>query len=138
MDRPKVGLGVLIVKDNMVLLGKRKNSHGDGSWCPPGGHLEFGESFEECAKREVLEECGLSISNLKFVDITNDIFKKDNKHYVTIHMKCDYESGEPKFLEPHKCEKWEWFSWDNLPSPLFLPIINFKEKYPNFKQILEK
>jgi 8-oxo-dGTP diphosphatase len=37
-DRPKVGVGVCIVKDNKVLLGKRKNSHGDGTWAFPGGH----------------------------------------------------------------------------------------------------
>ncbi len=42
--RPKVGLGVLIFKDGKVLLGKRKGAHGEGTWCPPGGHLEFGET----------------------------------------------------------------------------------------------
>lgn len=38
-NRPKVGLGVFIMKDGKVLLGKRKNAHGDDDWCFPGGHL---------------------------------------------------------------------------------------------------
>jgi len=64
MDKkPKVGVGIIVIKDNKVLLGKRKNSHGEGSWCFPGGHLEFNESLENCAKREVLEETGIEIKN---------------------------------------------------------------------------
>jgi len=46
MDKvPRVGLGVLIIKDGKVLLGRRKGAHGEGTWAPPGGHLECGESF---------------------------------------------------------------------------------------------
>ena len=54
--RPQVGVGVLITKDDLVLLMKRQNSHGDGTWAPPGGHLEYGETPEECAMRETQEE----------------------------------------------------------------------------------
>ena len=74
MERPKVGVGVIIVKEGKILLGKRKNAHGEGTWCPPGGHLELGESYEECAKRETFEETGLQIKNLQFITATNDIF----------------------------------------------------------------
>jgi 8-oxo-dGTP diphosphatase len=125
-NRPKVGVGVIIVKDKKVLLGKRKNAHGDGSWSFPGGHLEFNESWEECARRETMEETGLSIENIRFDAVTNDLFEKDNKHYITIFMICDYKSGQIQNREPDKCEKWEWFEWDEtkLPNPLFLPIQN--------------
>ena len=127
-NRPKVGIGVIVIKDNKILLGKRKNAHGEGSWCYPGGHLEFGESWEECSRREVWEEVGIRIKNLRFGTITNDIFESEHKHYITICMICDYESGQVKLMEPDKCEQWEWFEWDNLPSPLFLPTINQLKK----------
>ncbi len=123
-DRPKVGLGVAVIKDGKVLLEKRKNYHGDGSWCFPGGHLEFGETWEECAKRETREEAGIEIKNLRFGTVTNDIFSKENKHYITIIMIAEYDSGEVQIMEPEKNEKWDWFEWDKLPSPLFIPLQN--------------
>ena len=121
-NRPKVGLGILIVKGNKVLLGQRVSRHGTGAWCPPGGHLEFGESFEDCAKREAAEECGVSIKNIKLITFTNDIHKEEGKHYVTILMIADWSKGHPQVLEPDRLAKWGWFDWDNLPSPLFMPI----------------
>lgn len=132
MNSPQVGVGVIIIKNNKVLLGKRKNSHGEGSWSFPGGHLEFNESWEECAKRETLEETGLDITNIRFAAVTNDIFQLEKKHYITIFMLSDYIGGEPQLKEPEKCEQWEWFDWDDikLPRPLFLPIENLlKEKF---------
>lgn len=123
-QRPKVGVGVIIVKDDKVLLGKRKNSHGSGAWCFPGGHLEFGETWEECARRETAEEVGLELSNISFARVTNDMFPEEQKHYVTIYMRADYGSGEVTLREPEKCERWEWFSWDALPDPLFIPMQN--------------
>ncbi len=126
-ERPKVGLGVIVVKDSKVLLGQRLNAHGEGSWCPPSGHLEFGESWEECAIREVLEETGLKVKNITFVICTNDIFKEENKHYITIYVQAEWTSDEPKVLEPDKMIKWQWFDWNNLPQPLFLPVQHLVE-----------
>jgi 8-oxo-dGTP diphosphatase len=126
--RPKVGIGVIVNKEGKILLGKRLNAHGEGSWSFPGGHLEFGESWEACARREVMEETNLSIKNLRFYNVTNDIFTDEEKHYITIFMTGDYEAGELKNLEPHKCEKWAWFNWENLPENLFLPIRNLKKR----------
>lgn len=124
-NRPKVGLGVIVVKDNKILLGKRKNSHGDGSWGFPGGHLEYGESFEECSRRETLEETDVKIKNIKYITITNDVFEVEKKHYITIYMLAEYDSGDVKIMEPDKFDKWDWFSWEDLPEPLFMPIKNF-------------
>lgn len=135
-NRPKVGVGVFVVKDGKVLLGKRKNAHGEGGWCFPGGHLELNESWEECAKRETLEETGLTIKNIRFSTATNDIFEKEGKHYITLFMIAEYDSGEVKIMEPDKCEKWDWFEWDErkLPNPLFVPQKNLlKQKYNPFK-----
>ncbi len=127
MDRPKVGIGVFVIKDNKILMGKRLNAHGEGTWCFPGGHLEFFESFEDCAKREVMEETGLTIKDVVFLTVTNDIFEKENKHYVTIFLKSKYAGGDVTNLEPDKCSEWKWCSWDDLPEPLFLPIENLRK-----------
>jgi 8-oxo-dGTP diphosphatase len=125
-NRPRVGLGVCVVRDGKVLLGKRKNAHGDGDWCFPGGHLEMNESWEDCAVRETAEETGIRVRNVRFATATNDIFEKEGKHYVTIIMLADYDSGEAEVKEPEKCEKWKWFTWgeDSLPRPLFTPQRN--------------
>ena len=123
-ERPKIGVGVMVVRDGRVLLGQRLASHGAGSWQFPGGHLEYGESPEACAAREVLEETGLVVANIRPVTFTNDIFHDEGKHYVTLYMRADYVDGEAQVLEPEKCATWGWFLWDEMPSPRFLPIEN--------------
>lgn len=120
----ETGIGVIVLQKGKVLLGKRINSHGEGTWSFPGGHLEMFETWEECARREVFEEANLKVNSLKFVAVTNDIFQIEKKHYVTIFLIADSFEGILKVKEPDKCERWEWFEWDNLPSPLFLPIQN--------------
>ncbi len=132
---PKVGVGAIIKKGNKILLGKRMGSHGAGTWALPGGHLEFGETSFTCAKREIAEEIGIKIKNLKIGTFTEDYFKKEDKHYVTIYVIADYASGVVKVLEPEKCERFDWFSWDKLPSPLFIPLKNLKQtKFNPFKK----
>ena len=124
----KVGVGVIVKKDNKILLGKRKGSHGEGYWAFPGGHLDFGESLFDCALREVSEEVGIKIKNLQEFDFTNDFFEKENKHYITIFVSADYDFGDVKILEPNKCSEWNWFDIENLPTPLFVPIENLLKK----------
>lgn len=122
--RPKVGVGVIVKKGNKVLMGKRKGSHGEGDWNFPGGHLDFNEDVFTCARREVFEETGIKIKNLKQGPYTNDIFKKEAKHYITCFVIAEYASGMVKIMEPDKCVQWDWFQWSNLPQPLFIPIKN--------------
>lgn len=138
-NKPRVGLAVLVRKDNKILLGKRKSSHGDGAWAPPGGHLEFMEELEDCVKREVKEETSLKVKNINFGALTNDIFIAENKHYISIYMVCDYESGELQNMEPEKCEQWGWFAWNKLPEPLFLTMQNLlKQHFNPFKNPIRK
>ena len=118
----QVGVGVLILRDGKVLLGRRLGSHGAGSWAPPGGHLDFGESVEECARREVLEETGLTLGPIRRAPYTEDLFPAEVKHYVTLFVVAERADGEPELREPTKCAGWEWFGWSALPSPLFQPL----------------
>jgi 8-oxo-dGTP diphosphatase len=125
----RVGIGILVFKEGKILLGKRKSLHGEGQYSAPGGHLEYLESFEECAIRETMEECGVKIKNLRFVHVAN-ILHYEPKHYINICLYADWESGEPKVLEPEKAESWDWYDPDNLPEPMFiqtkLGLDNFK------------
>lgn len=125
MDKkPQVGIAVIIIKDGTILMGKRKGSHGSGTWVFPGGKLDFGESFENCVKREVSEETSLVVNNIRFGAVTNDYFRDEDKHFVTVFMICDYKNGVAKVIEPEKCESWKWYELNKLPEPLFLPIQN--------------
>jgi 8-oxo-dGTP diphosphatase len=131
--RPLVGVAVLVKNGDRILLLKRQNVHGAGTWAPPGGHLEFGESFEERATTEVQEETGVQITELKFRVVTNDVFEAEHKHYVTIWFEAKYVSGEPKLNAPHESSDISWFTWDSLPQPLFLPLQHLLEgkTYPS-------
>ena len=124
-QRPKVGVGVMIFKDGKVLIGKRKNAHGDGEYAWPGGHLEFGESIEDCVRREAKEETGIKVKNIRFLRFLN--FKAHSKHYADIGMIADWESGEPKVMEPEKCESWQWADPENLPQPIFGTLPSYLE-----------
>lgn len=116
----RVGVCTFVRRNGKFLMMRRRGSHGADTWGPPGGHLEFGESFEAASVREVDEETGMRIRNIRFGAALNDIFP-DGKHYVTIWMLADWAAGEPFIREPAKCTAMEWCSFDELPAPLFFP-----------------
>ena len=127
-NKPRVGVGIMILKHGKVLLGKRKGSHGAGEYAFPGGHLEYMESFRACAERETTEECGIEIRNVRFLYLAN-LQKYAPKHYVHIGLVADWQSGEPKVLETEKCESWDWYDIKDLPEPLFETCTQSIESY---------
>lgn len=134
IQRPKVGVGIFILKEGKLLLGKRLSNekHGDGEYCGPGGHLEFGESLEECAVRETREEVGIEIQNVHFLCLSS-ILAWQGKHYIDVGMIADWKSGEPQVLEPHVRADWDWYTFDKLPSPLFANEPLYIEAYKTGK-----
>src|SRR5579859_93543 len=129
----QVGVSVLINKGDRILLEKRQHTHGAGTWGPPSGHIDYGETPEQTAIRETKEETTITIDNLKFRVITNDVFEKEQKHYITVWFDANYVSGEPKVSAPEEESEVGWFTWDNLPQPLFLPLQHLLEgkTYPS-------
>lgn len=133
--RPLVGVGVLIFQAGTTkcLLGKRKGSHGAGEFALPGGHLEYGESFEECAKREVLEETGLVLDSAEFAYAVNSVFP-GGAHYVTVFCRAEVPAtAQPHNCEPHKCEGWDWVEYGSIARdchPIFLPLAKLLLESP--------
>jgi len=76
------------------------------------------ETIEDCAKRETFEETGIEIKNIRFQFVAN-VRKYKPKHYLHIGVIANYKSGKVQRKEPEKCEGWNWYSLENLPSPLF-------------------
>lgn len=134
--RPKVGVGIMIFKNEKVLFGKRINAHGAGEYSFPGGHLEHGESIIDCAKREVLEETGIKIKNPKLLCVSNEK-KYLPKHYVNIGIIAEWESGEPMVTEPDKYIEIGWYDPSNLPNPKFEVVDNYLEAYRSGKNFFD-
>lgn len=124
---PRVGVGVIVIHQGKLLLGKRRNSHGEGQWACPGGHLEFGEEVDACARRELAEETGLNALSMRMGGWVNNIID-EKKHYVTLFVFVDRCEGELQLLEPEKCQGWEWWDIKALPKPLFSTLHSFLEK----------
>lgn len=127
-SHPRVGIGVIVMRDGKVLMQKRKSKHGQGTWAFPGGHLEFGETPEKCAVRETQEEAGITLMNPRRGPYTNDVHETEGKHYITLFILSKSSVGEPRVCEPEKCEQWKWFDWNKMPDPLFLPIVHLREQ----------
>lgn len=124
MDQPRVGVGIVVRRNGEILLVRRKNVHGDGSWSLPGGHLDPGEALEECAVREAREETGVEVGSVRFLAITNDVFEKEARHYLTVWMEGDYLSGTETVAEEYEVSEVGWYPVDSLPDELFLPLQN--------------
>ena len=139
--KPGVGVGVMILKNNKVLLGRRHGDpkkadselHGEGSWTMPGGKLHFQEELEEAALREVFEETGIKLDKdkLKIISVTND--KTGDAHFVTIGFLCKEFGGEARIMEPDEIVEWKWFDLNNLPGPIFFPSEKILKKFIEVK-----
>lgn len=105
-----------------MLLMRRANTHGAGSWSTPGGHLDIGESPEECAVREVREEVGVDIGDVRFLGVTNDVFEVEQRHYITIWMEADLIAGTAAVVAAHEMSEVAWFPAASLPAELFLSL----------------
>jgi len=127
MKKINIGCNTLIFKSGKLLLGKRKNCFGEETWGLPGGHLEYGEDLIEAAKRELREELGIEVDDLKLISVVEGT-KTEWDHYIQINFLLAGFKGEVKLMEPEFCEVWEYFNFSELPE-IFPPHQKIIEAY---------
>ncbi len=127
-NRPTVGVGLLVVRGNKVLLGKRQPTHARGEYGGVGGHFEYQESLEGALLRELSEEAGpnLKVKNLKLLAISN-MTRYPPRHFVVVSFVAEWESGEPE--ANHEVASWKWYDLNDLPSPLYSATAQDIEAY---------
>jgi ADP-ribose pyrophosphatase YjhB (NUDIX family) len=95
---PRVGVHALVIKNKRALLVKRRGEPSKGMWGIPGGGVEIGETVDEAAKRELLEECSIEIEIERFLDYEDYIERdKDGKtryHFVVLYVLARETGGE--------------------------------------------
>lgn len=113
------GVAVVLLQDGKLLLTLRKAGDNVGTYELPAGHIEVGESTTETAKREVVEETGLIIDELKSLATFGN----------TELFSASITGGTLTNLEPHAHESVEWYNLDALPSPLGPSARYFKNNF---------
>jgi len=126
-DYPRVGVAAIVTHQQKVLFGKRIVANGDYVWQLPGGWIELGESPEQTARREVMEETGLGLGELRFVGLTNNNFS-DQNHSISLYFEAEC-SDSKKIInpEPGRCEQWVWLDWQELQNNMYLPLQLLKD-----------
>lgn len=134
------GCGVMVFNNrNQLLLGLRNSDvnladsemHEEGTWTMPGGNIEYGETFEEAAKREAREEASIEISNIDVICVQTD--KNEHAHYVSVGMVARSFTGTPQVMEPDQIVEWQWFDLDKLPKNIFTPSRKTIDCFLNHK-----
>jgi len=119
-DFPGVGAGLVIMRDRKVLLYKRVKPPEAGHWSIVGGKVDHMESAAIAAKREAEEETGLSIGDVEFLCISEQILPLDGHHWLSLIYTAGDVKGEPSLTEPDKLSDLGWFDIDDAPQPLSL------------------
>ena len=109
-DRPYVGVGMIVFRDQEVLLVKRKKEPNKGQWSIPGGRQMIGETVAETAQRELLEETGVKVDRLLLVDVVDaiipDVEGKIKYHYTLVDYMGQWQSGESRPGDDAKEVRW--------------------------------
>ncbi len=116
-DRPIVGVGVVVWRDDTVMLIRRAKPPRQGEWSLPGGAQKLGETVFDAARREVLEETGLTIDVLGLVDVVDSIQRDDSGrvryHYTLVDVFAAWRAGEA--TAGHDAAEAAWVGLDALP-----------------------
>lgn len=116
MSGPQVGVGAIVVHQGRVLLVQRGRPPGAGLWAIPGGRQRLGETLQQAAEREILEETGVTI-RATIPIYTCEHLEHDDQgalryHYVIVDLAAEYRSGEPQAGDDASAAAW--VAWNEL------------------------
>ena len=117
----------LAVKDNKILLVRRAKGPYLGYWCLPGGYLDWDETAEECAKRELYEETGYK-ANVKFLGIDSNPDRSERQNVVLV-FRSEVKERDNKFDELNETLDVKWFDLDKIPKKIVPHHLKFIKKY---------
>jgi ADP-ribose pyrophosphatase YjhB (NUDIX family) len=108
--RPIVGIGIVVIKGDHVLLCRRGKPPNLGSWTLPGGAQDVGETCEDAARRELMEECGLEVGPLSFCSYVDTIRRDEDGrvrfHYTILDFAARWVAGEPVAASDVSAAEW--------------------------------
>jgi 8-oxo-dGTP diphosphatase len=131
-----VGIAVFNTEGKIFITKRGQAASNDrGKWEIPGGGIEFGETLEIAAKREIKEENDIDIEIVEPLHMSDHILPDEGQHWVTTTFMCRYVGGEPKRMEPEKCEAVGWFTIEeaeklDLSGITKHDLEGIKRKYP--------
>jgi 8-oxo-dGTP pyrophosphatase MutT (NUDIX family) len=112
------GVHVLCQRDGRLLLMRRAGTgFFDGQYSLPGGHVEPGESMRLAARRELHEETGLEVelADLQFLGV---VHRLSDTNRIDFFVRAERFAGEPRIVEPDKCDRLEWHDPRLLPAAM--------------------
>jgi 8-oxo-dGTP diphosphatase len=126
----RVGVAVFLISPTgQILLRHRTSTHGNDTWAPPGGHVEFGEDPLQTALRETTEEVGITLTHASFIGYSSEIYPDNGRHYVTLNFAVRVTGTDVvQNTEPDKCDEIRWVYADELPDNLMLSTRTFVDK----------
>lgn len=123
----RLAVYLILLRDEEILLQRRyQTGWRDGNYSLVSGHLEGGETVTEALIREVKEEAGIELV-AKDLKVTHVLHRRSGSNetpveYIDFFLTARAWSGEPKIMEPHKCDDLSWFPLAQLP-PNLLPYV---------------
>ncbi|HGE2196674.1 NUDIX domain-containing protein [Pseudomonas aeruginosa] len=114
----RIGCGAAIIEGGKILLLKRRRTPESGHWGIPGGKVDWMEPVEHAVCREVQEETGLTLKDIKLIGIVDQLDKDKCEHWIAVVYIANAFTGAPRILEPEKHKEMGWFDLRDLPQPL--------------------